>query len=194
MWCFFITFVLMLELKLKECKSCNSGSISIYENAGFYSSTNTGGWNSPNISRNFTGTATLKIETPNGDILEYDVKQTIEDAIFPEYLVYEYVPEKLNDGIYYFTLTLVDTNTNITYKATSMKTSVCEVECCVAKLAATVASDLCNTCNSEATEKFILAEKILEALKEDINCLGEKEFNKLLSQLQKICNSTGCGC
>ena len=183
----------MLIPSIESCKNACT-SIKIYDLTGLYSSSNTGGWNTPNLSKNFTGTATIKIVTPEGSTLEYDVKEAIEDSLFPKYLLYEYIPEKLEDGIYTISLILVDTENNITYKADSILPIYCNVECCVNKLSASVAADLCNNCNSEATNKFDLAETLLTSLKRIAKCLGEKEFNKILSQLQKICNSTGCGC
>lgn len=184
----------MLIPKIKSCLvSCNS--ISIYDITGFYNvTTNPNGWLSPNLLKSFTGTATLKIVTPQGNTIETDVKQVIADSIFPQYLLYTYTPDSLLDGIYKIYLTLIDTVNNVTYKASSEIAIYCNVECCVKKLAAEVADDLCNGCSSEKTEKFNLANELYESLKSVSECLGEKEFNKLLSQLEKICNSTNCGC
>jgi len=180
--------------KIKACLSSCSGII-VNDITGFYNAiSNINGWLAPNLLKTYTGTATLKIVTPSGNTIEVDVKQTIEDSIFPQYTLYTYEPDSLVDGIYKIYLTLVDTDNTVTYKASTEIAVYCNVECCVNKLAAEVSSDICNGCSSDKREAFNLANELLESLSNVVNCLGEKEFNKLLSQLQKLCNSTGCGC
>lgn len=179
----------MYKPKLQACMSCDS--IVIKETRGFYNvDTNPYGWNTPNLERNFTGTAILTIKY-NGTVTEQDVKTVIEDAIFPEFTLFT-LDEPIKDGVYTFTLTLVDTDNNVTYTETIKKVSTCEVECCVNKLAVK-AVDSCD-CNTKEFTNFVQAVNLFYSLEEIAKCLGEAEFTKQLKKLQKICSTTDCGC
>jgi hypothetical protein len=63
-------------------------------------------------------------------------------------------------------------------------------------MAAKVAQELCEDCDSQAYDDFLLADGILQALKAVAESKGAAEFTKLLTKLQKLCNQTtgGCGC
>jgi hypothetical protein len=64
-------------------------------------------------------------------------------------------------------------------------------------MAAKVAAELCNDCESDAYNDFLIADGILQALKAVAESKGTAEFTKLLTKLQKLCGTTstgGCGC
>lgn len=171
--------------------SCDK--ISIYDISGFYNvTTNPTGWGTPNLARDFEGTAIMTIKFGTS-VNEYDIKATIEDAIFPEFLLYEYsTGDTLLDGVYTISVVLFDTDTNTQYVASKKEVSLCNVECCVSKMGLKVAES-CN-CDTLLMENFSKAEQILSTLKLIGKNLGEKEFNKQLSILQKICSTNDCGC
>ena len=193
---------------ISACKTCTS--ITIKDITGFYSASNTSGWNDiSTLFRNSTlgspyvVTAILDIYF-NGQpaIAEVNVTSTINNAVFPEYDLYEYIPvdldgnSNLQDGLYEFILTITGSNEQV-FTTNIIIPTWCNVECCVAKLASSVADELCNPCDSEAYDKFMLANTILEALQSTADCLGEQAFTKLLNKLQKLCGQTttgGCGC
>jgi hypothetical protein len=174
----------IIEACIYKCKS-----IKIKDVTGFYNSeTNDTGWGAPNLARDFTGTAVLEIKTGT-TVMQYDVKQVIEDSIFPTYILKEYTD--LVDGVYSITLTLVDTENNVTYKANVKITSECDVACCVAKLAVKDV-DKCKCDSSESN--FAQAEVLLSTLPYIASCLGEAAYNKQLKKLQKICSANKCSC
>lgn len=175
---------------IKVCQTCSS--LTIKDVTGFYDADlNPTGWGGPNLERDFTGTAVLEIKFGT-TVLQYDVKETIQEAVFPEYVLYEYAPSTLDDGVYTITLTLIDTDNNVTYKASKKITSECIVTCCVDKLALKVAES-CN-CDSLAYDNFSQASLLLETLPLIAVNLGEKAYNTNLKKLQKICKTTDCGC
>lgn len=176
--------------KIKVCKTCDT--IKVSDIAGLYSSDNTTGWGSPNLARDFTGTAILEIKYKTS-VLQFDVKETIEDAVLPYFTLYSYTNASgLEDGVYTITVTLTDTENNKKYVTSKKITSECNVECCVAKLAIK-AADECN-CNTLDAENFSKAEQILSSLKSVAENLGEKEYYIQLAKLQKICETSNCGC
>lgn len=174
--------------KIEACiKDCST--LEIKDVTGFYNvTTNPGGWGTPNIDRDFEGTATLEVKI-GGVVTQYNVKSTIADAIFPIYMLEEIT--SLVDGIITISLTLVDTDTNATYKTQIKITNECDVTCCVAKLAVKA---LTGKCSDLPKENFEEAEVLLSTLPYIAKCLGEDAYNKNLKRLQKICSSTDCGC
>lgn len=96
-----------------------------------------------------------------------------------------------------FDATMESTGSIITYTTETETAIFCNVGCCVEKLAAEVAKvakELCGGCSSKATEKFISAEILYRSLENIAICNGQAEFLKVLKSLEKICNSSGCGC
>ena len=173
--------------KIKACISCSK--ISVEQTSGIYDSENNEeGWGSPNLARDFTGDAILEIKYKS-TVEQFDVKQTIEDSVNWNIDLGEYPVSA--DGVYTVTLTLTDDEGN-SYVASVKLTTECNVECCVAKLAAKVAEE-CN-CDTLAMENFSKAEQILSTLKYVGKNLGEKEYYKQLKKLETICSSNGCGC
>jgi hypothetical protein len=198
----------MLTPIITACKTCKS--ITIKDITGFYNvTTNPEAWDDVlTLFRNSTlgspYAVTAELDIYFNDVLTdtIDVLPTINAAVFPEYELYEYTPvdldgnSNLQDGLYEFILTITGSDDEV-YTASIIIPTWCNVECCVAKLASDVADELCNPCDSEAYDKFLLANTILEALKATADCLGEAAFTKLLNKLKKLCGQSitgGCGC
>jgi len=190
--------------------TCLNGctSISITDDTGFYNSvTNPGGWNdeltvtrTPGLSRYATA-AVIEVSINGAPATSYNVLTNIQEAVFPNFTVYTYAPvvngnSTLVDGYYIIKYIITDDDEN-TYETDVEFVVFCNVACCVSKLAAKVADELCNTCDSQAYEDFLLADGILQALKATAECQGTQEFYKLLTKLQKLCGQSttgGCGC
>jgi hypothetical protein len=187
----------------------NCNSIVIKDTTGFYNvTTNESGWNDgttvwrTNADSPYVIKATVEISINGGEAISYNVLTAIQEAIFPEFTLYTYAPTDSNGNT-----TLVDGYYNIKYIITDSAENVietdvdivvfCNVACCVSKLAAKVADELCNNCDSEAYNDFLIADGILQALKATAECQGTQEFYKLLTKLQKLCGQSttgGCGC
>jgi hypothetical protein len=193
--------------------TCLNGciSITITDTTGFYNvTTNPGGWNdsstvyrigpsTPNVQKAELAFTLNSASTP---FLTVDITTTVQNAVFPTFDLYTYAPvdifgnSTLADGSYTIKYTVTDNN-DIEYITDTLIVVYCNVDCCVAKKAAAVASELCNDCDSQAYEDFLIADGILQALKAVAECSGESEFLKLLNKLQRLCGTSttgGCGC
>lgn len=186
--------------------------ITINDTTGFYNlNSNSGGWNdNSTVWKNqvdgspYVTAANISISLNGGEATTYNVLNVVQDSIYPTYTLYEYTPVdstgstfNLQDGYYNITYTVVD-NLENTYETEIEFVVYCNVACCVSKMAANVAAELCNDCDSDAYNDFLIADGILQALKATAESLGTQEFTKLLTKLQKLCNQTtgscGCGC
>ena len=194
--------------------ACLNGctGITFNDTTGFYSSTNLRGWNSDDTlwkteigHTNYAATATIDISYNGGAPISINVLNVVQESIFPEFELYQYTPTNssgnfnLADGYYTitYTITSVRNGETATYSTDTTFVVYCNVACCVANKAAAVANELCNDCDSQAYEDFLLADGILQALKATAESLGTAEFTKLLNKLQKLCGTSttgGCGC
>jgi hypothetical protein len=189
-----------LEPILSGCLKCCS-KIVIEDITGFYNSTtNPTGWNDNStlyrlstLGNPHVDEATLTIEFNDELVSTIDVTTTIQNATLPTYELYSYEPTSLQDGIYTFTLTIIDEEGD-EIVTELIQTVYCNVECCIQKLAAKYAKELCKGCGYEDKDNYDLAFSLYRALGSVSECNGSEEFNKLLTKLQKICNQTKCGC
>jgi hypothetical protein len=193
--------------------ACLNGctGITFNDTTGFYNSqTNIYGWNDgATLWKTELGgdphviAADISISLNGGEATTFNVLNKIQQSIFPEFELYQYTPVDTNsgnfnlaDGYYTITYTITDSN-NVVYATDIVFVVYCNVACCVANKAAAVANELCNDCDSQAYEDFLLADGILQALKATAESLGTAEFTKLLNKLQKLCGTAttgGCGC
>jgi len=193
--------------------ACLNGctGITINDTTGFYNSvTNIYGWNDGStLWKTALGgdphvvAATISISLNGGAATPINVLNKVQESVFPEFQLYQYTPVDstvstftLADGYYDIVYTITD-EAGLTYTTDTTFVVFCNVACCVSKLAARVADELCNNCDSEAYNDFLIADGMLQALKATAESLGTQEFTKLLNKLQKLCNQTsagGCGC
>jgi hypothetical protein len=191
--------------------ACLNGctGITFNDTTGFFNNPNNlNGWNDDltlwktNVDSPYVTAATISISLNGGVATTVNVLNKIQASIFPEFELYQYTPVdtggnfNLADGYYTITYTITDSN-NVVYATDILFVVYCNVACCVANKAAAVAAELCNDCDSQAYEDFLLADGILQALKATAESLGTAEFTKLLNKLQKLCGTSttgGCGC
>jgi hypothetical protein len=192
--------------------SCLNGctGITFNDTTGFFNNPNNlNGWNDvatlykTNAGALYVTTATISISLNGGEATTVSVLNKIQESIFPEFELYQYTPVDANsgnfnlaDGYYNIVYTITDNNGTV-YVTDTTFVVYCNVACCVANKAAAVAAELCNDCNSQVYENFLIADGILQALKATAESLGTAEFTKLLNKLQKLCGTTttgGCGC
>ena len=191
--------------------ACLNGctGITFNDTTGFYNNPNNlYGWNDTIWRNQLDGSpyviaATISISLNGGAATTVSVLNKIQESVFPEFELYQYTPVdstgntfNLADGYYTITYTITDNN-DVEYITDTVFVVYCNVACCVANKAAAVAAELCNDCDSQAYEDFLLADGILQALKATAESLGTAEFTKLLNKLQKLCGTSttsGCGC
>jgi hypothetical protein len=193
--------------------ACLNGctGITFNDTTGFYNNPNNlYGWNNnATLWKNqldgspYVNAATISISLNGGAATTVSVLNKIQDSVFPDFELYQYTPVDTNsgnfnlaDGYYNIVYTITDNN-DVVYTTDTTFVVYCNVACCVANKAAAVAAELCNDCDSQAYEDFLLADGILQALKATAESLGTAEFTKLLNKLQKLCGTSttgGCGC
>jgi hypothetical protein len=193
--------------------ACLNGctGITFNDTTGFYNNPNNlYGWNDDaTLWKNqldgspYVNAATISISLNGSVATPISVLNKIQDSVFPDFELYQYTPVDTNsgnfnlaDGYYNIVYTITDNN-DIVYTTDTVFVVYCNVACCVANKAAAVAAELCNDCDSQAYEDFLLADGILQALKATAESLGTAEFTKLLNKLQKLCGTSttgGCGC
>ena len=200
-----MAFIPTISACLVDCTK-----IVITDTTGFYNvSSNPYGWNdNSTVWRNslnnpYITDANISISLNDQPVATLNVIGTIQSAVFPSFELIQYLPLNsqgqyaLQDGYYNIVYTLTDDNGN-TYQNETQFMVYCNVACCVAKMAAKVAQELCQDCDSQAYDDFLLADGILQALKAVAESKGAAEFTKLLTKLQKLCTQTvgncGCGC
>ena len=193
--------------------ACLNGctGITFNDTTGFYNNPNNlYGWNNNATlwktalgHTTYVNAATISISLNGGAATTISVLDKIQDSVFPDFELYQYTPVDTNsgnfnlaDGYYNIVYTITDNN-DVEYVTDTTFVVYCNVACCVANKAAAVAAELCNDCDSQAYEDFLLADGILQALKATAESLGTAEFTKLLNKLQKLCGTSttgGCGC
>ena len=191
--------------------ACLNGctGITFNDTTGFYNNPNNiYGWNNTLWRNQLDGSpyvtaATISISLNGGTATTVSVLDKIQDSVFPDFELYQYTPVdstgsnfNLADGYYTITYTITDSN-DLVYTTDIVFVVYCNVACCVANKAAAVSTELCNDCDSQAYEDFLLADGILQALKATAESLGTAEFTSLLNKLQRLCGTSttgGCGC
>ena len=185
--------------------ACLNGctGITINDTTGFFNIDNDPfGWNDDttlwktDADSPYVTAATVSISVNGGAATTYNVLNKIQESIFPQFELYQYTPSTLADGYYTITYTITDNDSNV-YSTDVVFAVFCNVACCVANKAAAVAGELCNDCDSQAYEDFLLADGVLQALKATAESLGTAEFTSLLNKLQRLCGTSttgGCGC
>lgn len=88
-----------LKLKTSFCKTSNNFTVN--EITGLYDVIyNQGGWGTPNLNKDFTGSATVIVTNPIGNKTEYDVRSIISNSVTPNFELIKYQPDEFIDGIY----------------------------------------------------------------------------------------------
>ena len=190
--------------KISLCVNCDS--IKVTSTTGWYNAiTNPGGfnddstvWTNSLLGNPYVIAATLEFYLNDVLFSTVDVTETVQDSVFPEFELYT-LTQDIADGVYRVVFKVTEDEDEFTFSGDSTQASWCNVECCVNKLAAKVAEELCNNCDSKAMEDFQFADTLLNSLEKTAQCLGQGEFLKILNKLQKICGQTsssdcGCGC
>lgn len=115
----------MLQLNLKQSYSSYTSFV-FYDNTGVYSSSNTGGWGSPNFTISSIKWAKIRILSNNVVIKEYDVLSTFTSATSVNdlrfILPYDSFDTVIPDGVYQVQYK-VSTNSGATWNTMNTNTS-----------------------------------------------------------------------
>lgn len=193
-----------LILKQSVCVGNACRSIFFSDITGLYSLNNIGGWNNiggdPNILISSVTETHILITLPNNttviNILN-PVNIPNPDTAFE----YEITASVINggtyiaDGLYQIEYTVTDgINTYTTGKSYFLFT--CNIECCINKMFAKIATSSDCSCDSTIIKNAIYANALLNGLLANKDCGNLTNINLLLTKLNTICNFTNndCGC
>jgi hypothetical protein len=173
-----------------------TSTLTITDNTGAFSFSNTGGYGAPNPELDSVTGATLHIVMSNGIIYDIDVFSTqfpnnVNGSIT---LGPSQLPNGLVDGLAQVTLVLTGVNFGVPWRAEKVFTLyiTATVACCVSKLGANITSWE-NCCENSAARNFVKAYNMLV----NINYLAKEccffaKADEVLKQLQLFCKSNNC--
>jgi hypothetical protein len=189
-----------LQLKISLCFADKCKTLKVYDTTGLYSTDNTGGWGTPNITLASVTSATLDITPPNTSTpTSFDVTTTVNTATIVDgsFLLNIITDSNLTagsfvDGIYNLTYTVTDGQSTYT---TSIKTfSTCNTDCCVEKMKAKFKEKMCDCDWLQYWENYKKAEALLYGAKSAFACGKDSQAMDLLNQVNKICQLQKCCC
>lgn len=190
-----------LILQESVCESNNCSTILFSDITGAYnSSSNPGGYGTPNLDISSVIETHIKITLPDGSTL-IDILNPIGlPTIDPNF---QYTINALTlsnnativDGLYKIEYTVSD-GTNIYTTSIRYFLFTCNIECCVSKLFAKIALVKDCNCDSNVIKNALYASALLEGLKANGDCANITLINDLITKLNKICGftSSDCGC
>ena len=184
-----------LQLNFNTCVINSCSQIRFNETTLSYTTSNTGGYGTPNpIDGSFTS-ATLEITNPSGTAYTIDLFATSLFPTFNSSQVYDIPltdmgsPTSIVDGQWKFVYTISD-GVN-TYSKTIYKLFYCNSECCVTSMQPTV--ETCDCCNdNKSYNTYIKAWSFLQSLKNAAKCGDTTTFTSIKKIVDKLCLNNGC--
>ncbi len=192
-----------LVLNFSLCQSCSCKELTFTETTGEWSTSNPGGWNvetggdNPFTSEAISAVLTVTNNTGTFDIDLYDTFPTSDDD-FQYTLTNEdfgYVTgQSIPDQIMTFTYTVTGNDIfDEPYIAsqTIYQAFYCNSKCCLVKLLAKI-DPYCSTCSEKAKDNYFNGLVLFDGMVASANEGNIVNFNNQLTQMQKLCNNSGC--
>lgn len=174
----------------------NCQTLNVTDATGVYdASTNTGGWETPNIAGSDVAKATIEITNFNGAVQTVDVTSQIPATVTGTFAFNAITLENYVDGSMQIRYIIEDTSGNqIPYDLNILVT--CNVRACIDAMWAKIA---CETCGGNCDIKNLvddanLAEGIYQALCSGASCCTNDCITTLLSTLTDLCSWNDCNC
>ena len=182
-------------LNFETCVINGCSQIRFTETTGTYTSTNIGGYGTPNATLGSQTTSVLTITSPSGIVSTINLF-TLGFPSNNKDFYYDIPTSVLNltnivDGQWTFTYTITDGTTILT--RTKYSLFYCNSECCVTKMLESLKLEDCG-CDCKDLE-FSLYQKafmFLQSLKNAARCGNYSSFIKLLKIISKLCINSGC--
>ena len=189
-----------LVIDFSVCVQEACSKVVFNELTGAYAaSLNTTGWGAPNPLVADVTAWSITITNPDATIVVITSPTGLPTATTT--LDYEIPAATLNstatkvtDGLYTFVYSVTVGGT--TYTKTKYVLFSCNIECCVAKLFAKIATDSDCSCTSTTISNAIYADALLQGLLAAKGCGNVTAITNLLTKLNKICtaSTSNCGC
>lgn len=181
--------------QISTCVVNGCSQIKITETTGVYSTSNLGGYGSPNNTLGSITSSTLTITSPSSVI--YSIN--LFTLGFPSNnLSFSYtIPfttlglTNIEDGQWTFVYTVSDGITSFT--TTKYSLFYCNSECCVSKKLANLKLEDCDCCKTDKSyDDYVLTQTMLESLKDAAKCGDTSKFAKIKKIIDKLCKNTNC--
>ncbi len=202
-----------LSLSLTCSQSCDCVTVTLTDNTGAYSASNTGGWGSPNLDYTDITCAFFTI-VYQGTTYYKDITSIFTNATALTDLVFTIVATdvdgesgaKLTDGNIVVTYYVGDTpgtwdgTSDCGSPTTSASAEInvpvyCQVQCCVFnKVVAIPQYYCCDECHNQYVDRVFDMWLMLKALQVANTTTGATQFTNTLGQLQNLCNNKDCTC
>lgn len=189
---------LELDFSVSVKEACSK--ICFTELTGAYNADlNPTGWGAPNPLTSGATLVSIVITKPDGTSVTISSPTGLptSDAT----LDYEINASTLNsswtkilDGLYTIVYSLTASGT--VYSVTKYVLFSCNIECCVAKLFAKIATESDCACDSTLVNNALYADSLFQGLLAAKGCGNTTAINNLLTKLNKICTASesDCGC
>ncbi len=184
-----------LKLNFDICVINSCGQLRFNETTWSYSTSNTGGYGSPNPTSVSASAASLVITNPSGTSYTVDLYST---GLYPTYnnTIYYDIPlssignpSKIDDGEWTFVYSV--TISGVTYTKEIHKYLYCNMQCCVDSMLPVV--DLCDCCSETIEYSNYNTDRIyLESLKAAAKCSDRDKFESLRKIVEKLCLINNC--
>lgn len=169
----------------------------INETTGQYSSTNTGGWGSPNTELSDVVSAEMLITSPSEveysiDMMDVYNYPTDNLSLYANITATSLGLTSLEDGLWIFEYVVEDSSGN-RYTKINHYLNYCNSECCVKQMLTNLKLDSCGcNCSDDKYEEYLKAWLQLEALKKAADCGDETAFANILKIVTKLCKNNNC--
>ena len=173
----------------------NGQTMTVVEATGVYdATTNTGGWETPNIAGSDVVTATITITYADGSTQVEDVTAQIPATVTGTFTFTDITLSGYQDGITVIRYEIETVTTTYAYDLTLLFS--CNVRACIDKMWADVA---CQTCSGSCDVGSLiddanLAEALYNAMGSAGACGNSAYVNKILESLMNLCNWENCNC
>lgn len=185
-----------LQLDFTNAHSADCTELVVTDNTGDYSALNPAGFGTPNTDRSAITSATLDITMPDGTLVA-GIVATLP-SINPTETVITGLELGLSSGVVLadgvWTIKYLMTDGTSNFSTTKQFLRYCNIQCCLDKLVAQIDFDTDCNCENDLILKTALMQTLLTAAISAASCYKTKRANKLLTNLQQLCNLEDCGC
>lgn len=181
--------------QISPCVVNGCSQIKITETTGIFSSSNLGGYETPNVLLSAITSATLIITSPS--LVTYTIN--LFTLGFPSSNSnFNYtIPTttlgltNIEDGQWVFIYTVSNGTTSFT--STKYSLFYCNSECCVSKKLANLKLEDCDCCKTDTNyDDYVLTQTMLESLKDAAKCGNSSKFFKIKKIIDKLCKNINC--
>lgn len=183
------------QLNFNVCVVNNCSQIKFTETTGAYSTSNLGGYGTPNIDISDVVSCYVDVTSPSGELVTINMIT----AGFPSSVSLDRIltlnmlaVSAITDGKWIITYRII-TDTELKYTVTKTKLFYCNSECCISQKLANLEITDCDCCKEDKSyADYVLTKTMLDSLKNAAKCGDMESFDKIKKIIDKLCLNNGC--